>query len=1374
MNTLLWPACSNARYRVTYHKNSGTDSVSRPFLADITARKLAIKLPPSLTPESLFVGNDPTNLALEVAVVSSPRRPSNQDITKTWRTRRAGRATPVLLIAIYGDKACLCGVSGDHPAILDDVDVGQAERLARAALALPDRLSAQRFVAEALPSLETNLPGITNAGMLALHNLTTSAPARADWGAAGENARKAAVKAGESMLSALGYSVERLDNLTKVLRSSDKRTALAVLLNEDESIESGSPRFNSMSPISYAMSKADDENLTWIVIVKGNRIRLYSNEPGKGVGRRGRTETYIECQPSLLAEDDLGYLWMLFSAAALSKGGSLDELLSSSARFAGDLATRLRDRIYEHVVPNLAQGIVRARNLENPTPKDLDLTYQMALTVLFRLLFIAYAEDRDLLPFRQNDAYRSRSLTEKAKELSKSVAENRPLGNGDNYWVECEQLFDAVAEGNTGWSVPQYGGDIFLTDPVIAPAGAALKALSIRNEYFETALRALLVATDEGTTGPVDFRSLGVREFGTIYEGLLEAELSVAEVDLKLDKKATYIPTREGEVAAVRAGEVYLHNKSGSRKSSGSYYTKHFAVEYLLDGSLEPALDEHFSRLDAMKSDVDAAEALFDFRVADIAMGSGHFLVAAIDRIEARIANYLKQRQEKGRALSAVIQELAELRKAAHSALGELKDDFDIEDGQLLRRQIARRCIYGVDLNPLAVQLARLSIWIHTFVPGLPLSLLDHNLVLGNALVGVGTLDDIKKKFDGASGTLFEVDADELLGEAAKPLRRLATLNDATPADIELARKAIEEAKQAILPTKALCDLITAQPISTHDKVRAFQFENWEGEKKSILLSLEWKEATEDLAGLDAFHFPIQFPEIFLGDNPGFDVILGNPPWQEATLEKLAFWARHFPGLRGLGSREQKAKLLELEEERPDLNSIYQAELKEVGRIRGYLTSGVYQGMGTGDPDVYKAFCWRFWNLTRVENGCLGVVLPRSALAAQGTELFRKALFSSSKLTQVTMLLNRKQWVFEDLHPQWTIGLITAIHGQVGGQSIGLRGPYPDLVSFEAGKKEPFSEFSAEDILAWNESASLPLFPAPDSIEVFRKLRESPWLSDKLASDWRARPDRELDATNDKHFFDFEHEKCPEGYWPVFKGESFDIWNPDRGIYFGWADPGPVKRRLYDKRLNSARSARDSAHSEFSIDYVQREETLACNKARIVIRDVTRSTDSRTVRACLIPPHVFVTNKAPYLLWSKGDELDQAFLLGVLSSIPLDWYARRFVEINLNFFIFNPFPIPRPKKSSPLRKKVIKLAGRLACPDERFADWAVAVGVDCKPLKEDVKNDMIDELDAVVAHLYGLSKRQLTHVFETFHEGWDYQPRLGAVLEHYDAWANKA
>ncbi len=137
------------------------------------------------------------------------------------------------------------------------------------------------------------------------------------------------------------------------------------------------------------------------------------------------------------------------------------------------------------------------------------------------------------------------------------------------------------------------------------------------------------------------------------------------------------------------------------------------------------------------------------------------------------------------------------------------------------------------------------------------------------------------------------------------------------------------------------------------------------------------------------------------------------------------------------------------------------------------------------------------------------------------------------------------------------------------------------------------------------------------------------------------------------------------------------------------------------------------------------------------------------------------------LIQFHGDENDEAFLLGVLSSIPLDWYARRNVELHLNHYVVNDFPIPRPNKHNPLRQKVINLSGRLASPDERFADWAKAVGVEYGPLGPNEKEDMIQELDAAVAHLYGLSESQLRHIFETFRAGGDYQEGLEATLKHY-------
>lgn len=1061
------------------------------FLSEFAPRTWSPDARFGLQPGGLFVGKGVS--AIEVAVAHASSKPGRTDLLDIWRARRGRRAAPVLVVVLYPSGAALCGASGEEPPVWSGLDTGLLERLCREALDQPDRHAALRFLSQAMPSLETALPGLNNEGLLALHELRTGVPERADWVTAGRNASAALGKRDDQLLSALGFQIERIDNLTSLLRGGKRRVALAVMLREGESPEAGNDRFNSLSPVSYALKKADDENLPWVVLTQGGRLRLYATATDAGVGRRGRTETYVECQPSLLADDQLPYIWLLYSAEALVPDGSLHRILEDSRRFAGDLAERLRERIYDYVVPTLAKGIAAAQDDDEPTAAELAKTYEMALTVLFRLLFIAYAEDRDLLPYRSNDAYRRRSLKQKAQELAECVEKETPVAVGDSHWQEAALLWQAVAAGNPEWGIPAYDGGLFADDPGVSTVGAELAAITLPNEMFEVALRHLLVIeTPEGAPGPVDFRSLGVREFGTIYEGLLESELALAESDLALGKQGAYVPARAKQPVAVARGEVYLHNRSGMRKSSGSYYTKPFAVEHLLTGALEPALNDHFARLDDM-DDADAAAAFFDFRIADIAMGSGHFLIGAIDRVEKRMADWLASRH-----LSGVRRELAALRAAALAELGDASGAIQIEDSQLLRRLIARRCIYGVDLNALSVQLARLAIWIHTFVPGLPLSFLDHNLVRGNTLVGVGSIDDIDRKFREAAGTLFAGDPEALLGAAKKPLQRLANLNDATLADITAARSAAAAARAAVADTEGLCDLIAAQPISDDPKVTefavGFAFEEWEQRASDLETLAAVDAAKQALAGTHALHFPIAFPEVFLRTRPGFDVILGNPPWQEATVEEHAFWARHFPGLRGLSQREQETEKARLRGERPDLVNAYEAERQETGRVRRALVGGGFPGMGTGDPDLYKAFCWRFWHLTAANGGRIGVVLPRSALAAKGSTPFRETMFGRSAKVDVTMLLNRAGWVFDEAEHRYTIGLVCITHGVPEGNTIRLLGPFASEAAYRESDGGPAAAFDHDDVLAWNDTASLPLLPDPESVAVFAQLRKAPRL----------------------------------------------------------------------------------------------------------------------------------------------------------------------------------------------------------------------------------------------------------------------------------------
>jgi len=240
------------------------------------------------------------------------------------------------------------------------------------------------------------------------------------------------------------------------------------------------------------------------------------------------------------------------------------------------------------------------------------------------------------------------------------------------------------------------------------------------------------------------------------------------------------------------------------------------------------------------------------------------------------------------------------------------------------------------------------------------------------------------------------------------------------------------------------------------------------------------------------------------------------------------------------------------------------------------------------------------------------------------------------------------------------------------------------------------------------------------------------------------------------------------GIWPVYTGRSFDLWDPDTGRYYASVDAESITAPLQKKRVRG-HSRQRSAFSEFDREYIEDPSTLACLRPRIVFRDVTRATDTRTVRVVLAPGEVVTVHKAPSLLWPKGTHRDEAYLLGILSSMVLDWYARRLVEVTLSFTLLNGLPIPHADiERDTVAARVVEIAGRLAAVDDRFSEWAAQVGVPVGSVTDDdTKHDLICELDACVAHLYGLDESDLAVIYETFHENTDYSDRHAAVLEHF-------
>ena len=1331
--------------------------------------------PPTWSPVGVFAQDAPNGL--EVALVQCTGKPRTTDLRTAWSKRKGNRASPVLLVAVYpavnGYQAALCGPV-EVPSVYPEVELHQAERLASTALKEPNRHQATRMLLAALPELDSELTGLRNMGLLATQELVQGVPRRADWHEASRTAKPLLSLRGHNLVVRLGFEIQTLSTNTSILKIHGRKQAVAVFCDDSELMDAPAQRFDNLSPVSHALAIADSENVPWVVLTRASEIRLYSSEPGKGVGGKGRTETFVEINLSLIPERLAGYLMLLFSAPALAQNGSLEEILSDSGRYAADLAVRLRERVYRRTMPLLAKAVTD--RMESTSESDLKDAYEQAITILFRLLFVAYAEDQDLLPYKTNGRYRDHSLTRIAHRLAENRKENRRRfdEHSTSLWDDVCTLWQAVDKGNVGFGVPEYNGGLFATDPAVSPTGAVVHQLALADDEFGPALDALLIDDGPEGVGPVDFRALSVREFGTIYEGLLESQLSLAEEDLALNRKGVYVPigsAGKGAETVIPAGEVYLHGKSGARKETGSYFTKPFVVEHLLDKALTPALDAHIATLKKLREADDEAglaKAFFDFRCADIAMGSGHFLVAAVDRIEARLSAWLSLNP-----VPRVNAELDRLRSIALSALGDLANGVEIETSAILRRQVARHCIYGVDLNRIAVELARLSIWVHTFVPGLPLSFLDHNLLHGDSLIGVVSVDDAMEAFNLGTGqgqsSLFRQRVESVLTEALKDLERLAATSDAEKREIDDARAAHADAMTKVAPVRELFNVVTA--------ARAGVVNMPDDYNEKLIAELNTSSAVQsEIARLRPIHFPTAFPEVFLRTRPGFDCVLGNPPWEKVKVEKQQWWGMHLPGVRSMPVGRMNREIEAFRQQRDDLDRAFEQATKDAARLKQLLRS-VHNHLGSGDTDLYQAFCWRNWQVAR-SSGTSGIVTPRTALQNKGCTAWRKTVLANGEFLDATTLLNTGKWVFDDVDGRYQVALLALRKAKHKAPKVTFAGPFSSMTHLSTHLVSRAHTVPAAEFMSWSDDMTFPQIPnRAGALRLFRKLRQHPQFETSPEQcdcrRWSAALIRELDSTADKKFFVLDDgESASNGNsWPVYKGESFDIWTPDTGKYYASATPQVIQDHLQAKRLKQHRNRRSPF---FRVDshVVENPRTLPCLKPRIAFRKVARSSDSRTVIAALLPGKIVITDHAPYLLRTYGQPKDEACLLGVLSSMILDWFARCFVEMNLTFHLVNMFPIPDSDPFIPgsIAEKVAHISGRLATtiPDDRFVEWADEVGVPVGSVKSETeKQDLIHELDACVAHLYGLDEDDLEVLYETFHTNTDYSEHHAAVLEHF-------
>lgn len=1314
-----------------------SEVTAEAFLEDEDVREIVwpkpAGAPAALTVDRVLIAEGPD--AFEVLVATARTAPKTDDVRRLWNLRWNRRAAPVVLVVAYKAagtwRAAVCGTR-DDPAVLTDLDLAQVERVCAAALAAPDPATAHRTFHRLLVGQKDQLvAGLTNSGLFASHELRTGVPARPDWATKRAAAQPLLRMRGVDLIHGLGYTSTALGSTALLLTAYGAHQAVAVLLDEQDLFDRPTTRLGAVSPVAHGLAAAHANNVPWLVVLRGTQIRLYSAKPDVGVGRKGQTETFTEVDLALLSADDAAYLPLVFSADALAPNGTVAEILRASADHAAALGERLRERVYLDVVPDLATAV--ARHMGATSEADLAEAYHRTLVILFRLLFIAYAEDRGLLPYLRNPRYTKKAL----KTLAREFADNPDLEfdpDATDRWEDLLAVWRAVDDGNREWDVPAYNGGLFATDEA-HPSGQAIAEMRLTNAQIGSALRALLIDTGpDGTRGPVDFRSLSVREFGTIYEGLLESSLSIAPSDLTVDPRTkAYLPAKPGDTIEVRSGDVYFHNASGARKSTGSYFTKQFAVEHLLDNALEPALNDHLDRVKAALDagdDAKAADLFFDFRVADLAMGSGHFLVAAIDRIENRLSAFLAIHP-----IPAVADELSRLATVAHDALGSSAPDVEIEPSALLRRQIARRCIYGLDLNLMAVELARLGIWIHTFVPGLPMSALDHGLVVGNSLTGIGTLGEVLDVLEPRrvpdQYSLFADEIERALAMARDRLVRVARTAEATKAEVREAARAHAKARNDAADAKALLDAavgvrlgVIALPSSPELAIR-------EGNRSDVQAKI---------AELNVVHLPYLFPEVFLRNRPGFDAIIGNPPWEKVRWEPAPYWVGVFPGLIALNDRAREEKIAQLRNRHP-IEAAEEERQQTVRAVQQDLFKRAYVLRGGTHLELAQLMLERALAL-RSSTGYLGLVLPRQSMVLAGWKNLRERLVTRHDL-HIVQGRNHGEWIFADVHASYAVVLLAASPANTRLTQVGVARSPQDIVAMT---KDTMVTFTTTDLADLSDSNVIPWFNQPEDRRVFDIMRRYPRLAsgDGWVQGWH------------------------DARWD-FRGSG-----PDRSLAVRTGTP-TAWRVLMTAHVDAFAFDSNESFKQFVTDLpaaVAKKRGVGVREGRyvltdehplVIVRHPSRSDDSRTLIATALPESGIFHNKGyvhAVMHSESTTETDRLALLGLLNTITVDWWARRFADRHITAPVINQIPLP--DWSDTDIAQAAQIAGTLLA---RNGASRLAGGIAVADVRSEPTVDLLAELEKLTLQGYGLAYPEdlemIAHDFSAKGLPVDLQKALG-------------